>query len=70
MQSKILISLVGYLPCETNEPVNRQPLPDLNPLTPKTQTSILIPPYNITPESHIKVLRMKQSLLVSTSGNV
>ena len=40
MQSKILIGLVGYLPCGTNEPVNRQPLPDLNPLTLKTQTSI------------------------------
>ena len=31
MQSKILSNLVGYLPCGTNEPVHRQPLPDLNP---------------------------------------
>ena len=46
----------------------------LTPLTPKSKYH-LISPYNITPESHVKVTRVKemivkQILLVSTLGSV
>ena len=56
---------------------------NLNPLTPKSD-QLLISPYNITPESNIKITRIKemtteqpiellifkQIFLVSTSANV
>ena len=46
----------------------------LTPLTPKSKYH-LISPYNITPESHVKVTRVKEMivkkiLLVSTLGSV
>ena len=34
---------------------------NLNPLTPKSD-QLLISPYNITPESNIKVMRIKEMI--------
>ena len=67
---------------QVNSNIHLKIVKTVNSLTPKSDQH-LNSPYNITPESHIKVMRIKkndhqlkklltvrQSLLVSTLGNV
>ena len=89
IQTFVVPSLHGIIQMLATSAFNREPMQvghlfEVNPLTPKSD-ELLILPYNITPESNIKVTRIhdqgndhlliklliiKKILLVSTSGIV
>ena len=56
-ERKIAIHPRVKIPCDTKNSSSRI----LNPLTPQSDYH-LISPYNITPESHIKVARMNETI--------
>ena len=46
---------------ETSNEINNKQLASLNPLTPESDKH-LISPFNISPESHVKVTRIKEAI--------